>query len=423
MMDDELIRTLDDPEQLETLYRRDPDGFARAFVAVAESAADTPLLGYWKIRLRHEPAAAVPARANPMLHWYVLLLCLIAGTVVKLPDFLNLARPEDFYLANASVIVFASLAAYFLLTRKVSPHIITLAAIIFAAATIYINWLPPGLPPSVERSDTVILAYLHLPLFLWTIAGLVFIGRWSKDAAARIEYLKFNGEHAIYAFLLMLGGQLLAVLTVGLFSAIQVDIFDWYAHWGVIYGAAAVPIVGAHLAWTRSKTSPRISPLIARIFSPLFLITLVVYLMVAASQGRSPYTDREFLVIFNAVLLVVLAISVFTLTEQTDGRRRIGPQLTTLGLLVSGLLVDLVALTAILFRLGSFGLTPNRVAVLGANVLIFANTAGLLWYSAKDLRTGAGTGKLWSWIANFLPVYAAWTAFIAFILPLLYRFR
>lgn len=422
-MDNELRRALHDPEQLETLYRRRPDDFTRAFGAVAESVEDTPLLRYWKIRLRHEPAAVLPARTNPMLHWYVLLLCLLAGTAAKLPDFLNFARPEEFYFRNAGVIVFASLAAYFLLTRQVSRRIIAVTAVIFAAATIYINWLPLGLQPFQERSDTALLALLHLPLFLWTIAGLVFIGRWLKDAAARIEYLKFNGEHAIYALLLMLGGQLLTVLTVGLFSAIQVDIFDWYLHWGVVFGATAVPIVGAHLAWTRAKTSVRISPLIAKIFSPLVLVTLIAYLTTAAVQGKSPFTDREFLVLFNAVLLAVLAISVFTLTEHTAPTRNRWSRLTLLGLLVCGLAVDAVALSAIAFRLSSFGLTPNRVAVLGANLLIFANTAGLLWYYVQDWRAGADSTRALAWTAKFLPVYTAWTAFITFLFPVLYQFR
>lgn len=421
-MHDELRQALDDPERLETLYRRDAAGFIRAFTVATQSSADSPLVRYWKIRLaydnpgtRFETAVASPQR---MLGWFVLAIALVAGTIAKIPDFFPVLGPEIFYLRNAGVILFAALAAYFLFVRQVPQKTIIVAAGIFTGAAIYINRLPQN-----DYSDTMTLAYLHLPLFLWTVAGIVFSGTWRANTSARIDYLKFNGELAIYTVLLLIGGQALTFLTIALFSAITIDIFEWYLHWGVIYGLTAAPIVGAHLAWTRSKTSPRISPLIAKIFSPLFLITLVVYLVAAASHGRSPYTDREFLVIFNAVLLVVLAISIFTLTEQTDGRRRIGLQLTTLGLLAAGLLVDLVALSAIVFRLGSFGLTPNRVAVLGANLLIFVNTAGLLWNFVKDWRTGTGPGKVWPWIANFLPVYAAWTAFVTFLLPLLYQFE
>ena len=34
------------------------------------------------------------------------------------------------------------------------------------------------------------------------------------------------------------------------------------------------------------------------------------------------------------------------------------------------LAIDLIALSAILFRLTSFGMTPNRIAVLGANLIV-----------------------------------------------------
>jgi len=42
-------------------------------------------------------------------------------------------------------------------------------------------------------------------------------------------------------------------------------------------------------------------------------------------------------------------------------------------LLAVSLVIDLIALSAILFRLTSYGLTPNRLVVLGANLIIIAS--------------------------------------------------
>ena len=38
-------------------------------------------------------------------------------------------------------------------------------------------------------------------------------------------------------------------------------------------------------------------------------------------------------------------------------------------------IIDLIALSAIFYRLGTFGITPNRLAVLGSNILILGNLA------------------------------------------------
>ncbi|WP_439882026.1 hypothetical protein ACSX1A_02465 [Pontibacter sp. MBLB2868] len=43
----------------------------------------------------------------------------------------------------------------------------------------------------------------------------------------------------------------------------------------------------------------KVSPVIARIFSPLVLVMLVIYLFAILYSGKNPYSDREFLIIFN----------------------------------------------------------------------------------------------------------------------------
>ncbi|MDD5109745.1 MAG: DUF4153 domain-containing protein [Patescibacteria group bacterium] len=406
--------------KLETLFRQNPKEFTAAYATLVKTQPGSPLVKYWEIRLAYDRPAGLQTSAvsGPYgwaLGWLVLLLAIFAGTIAKLPDFLQLAQPENFYLRNAGLIIFPALAVYFAMTRPVDRRTLAIAGGVFVVSAVYVNLLP-----DVPRSDTLMLTYLHLPLLLWTVAGLAFTGRWSAGAAARVEYLKFNGEYAIYAGVLMSAGVMLTVLTIGLFSAIQIDIATWYEHWVVIYGAAAVPIVGAHLAWVRSRSAARILPVIAKIFSPLVLVTLVAYLVIMGVNGKSPYTDREFLIIFNVMMLAVLTISILALTER---QRRTIHDLVTLGLLVVGLAVDVVGLSAILFRLGSYGFTPNRIAVLGANLLIFGNAAGLLRCFLKDWRRNAELTATYRWISGYLPVYAVWTAFITFIFPFLFRFR
>ncbi|MDO8494588.1 MAG: cupin domain-containing protein [Deltaproteobacteria bacterium] len=357
-----------------------------------------------------------PPRTTHLGVW-VVLLAVCAGLIAKLPDLIGFDNLEFFYTRNVGFIVFPALAVYYALIQKTSLKIIATVLGIFAGAAAAINLLP-----DLDRSDTIILATLHLPLLLWVVTGVAFTGSWRKRFAW-IEYLKFNGEMIIYGALLAIAGMVLTFLTLGLFSAVEIDIAEWYMQWVIIVGAAAAPVVGAHLVWLRSQSNARISPVLAKIFAPLFLITFIIYLAVILTQGKSPFTDREFLIVFNAMLIAVLAISVYSLTEGKAERRWNSSNMVALGLLATGLIIDAVALSAILFRLSSYGFTPNRIAVFGANVLIFLNTIGLLSALLQDIRKGDAKQRMINWLGGYLPVYAVWTAFITFIFPILFRWQ
>jgi hypothetical protein len=113
---------------------------------------------------------------------------------------------------------------------------------------------------------------------------------------------------------------------------------------------------------------------------------------------------------------------VFTISERPSSETRIASDYIALSLVAVALAVDVIALSAIVFRLSSYGLTPNRLAVLGANLLILGNLAGILYYYFGFLRGKFDMGEVEQWVTRYLPVYTAWTAFVVFLIPLLFWF-
>ncbi len=96
-----------------------------------------------------------------------------------------------------------------------NPHelrnvVYTLAAL-FLISGIYLNMLP------LEEKDGIILAYLHLPIFLWVLLGLAFTGNEYPKGSTRLAYLKFNGEFCILYASMAISGMLLTALTMQLF--------------------------------------------------------------------------------------------------------------------------------------------------------------------------------------------------------------
>jgi hypothetical protein len=321
----------------------------------------------------------------------------------------------DTHIRNFGFYFLPAIAAYFAVRNAAPLRVYIALALAFVAAAFTINAYPRA-----NESQTIGLAYLHLPFLLWAIAGYGFTGgRW-RDLPARVAYLRWNGEAIIYCALIAIAGGITTALTFALFGAINVDIEGWYGGWVLVYAACAVPIVAAHLATVRTERGPGIAPLIARIFSPIALITLLAFLVAMIVQGRSPFSEREFLITFNAMLLSVLGIAVFCICERQENRLF---DLLLCALLAVALVIDLVALGAIVYRLASFGWTPNRAATLVVNLLVFVHLAGTLltfFPAVQQRRSAEGSER---WIARFLPAYAVWSAIVVFAFPLAFRFR
>ena len=87
------------------------------------------------------------------------------------------------------------------------------------------------------------------------------------------------------------------------------------------------------------------------------------------------------------------------------------------------LAIDLVALSAILFRLSSYGFTPNRIAVLGANLLVFCHLCGIVLQYVQFCRGAQIFSSLENWIVGYLPAYTLWTGIVAFLFPFVFRFK
>ena len=76
---------------------------------------------------------------------------------------------------------------------------------------------------------------------------------------------------------------------------------------------------------------------------------------------------------FNILLIGVMAIILFSVAETSrTGKNQIGIYILFLLSLVT-VIINGIALTAILFGISEWGITPNRIAVFGADFLILIN--------------------------------------------------
>jgi len=414
-MKDKIIRYINDPRELEHLYRTNKGQFKREFSVLYPDFKGFALADAWHERLNYQTDEISWGTRGELIA--VVIACLVAGVVAKIPALFHIDE-EFFYTRNAGFIVFPLLAAYFAWKNKLSAGKVAFIAAAILGGLIFIGTLP-----NVPKSDTLILSCIHLPFFLWSTVGFAFVGDQPNDVEKRLSYLRYNGDLVVMTTLILIAGGILSAITMGLFSLIGFHIEKFYFENIVLFGLPAAPIFGTYLIQTNPQLVGKVSPVIAKIFSPLVLVMLIIYLVAIIYSGKNPYNDREFLLIFNALLVGVMAIIFFSVAGSTKTTRSQTEVWVLVLLSVVTVVVNGIALSAILFRISAGGITPNRAAVLGGDVLILINLLLVTVQLFKVLSKKAaiiGVGKA---IASFLPVYCLWAMIVTFLFPFLFGFK
>lgn len=414
-MREAILSNLDNPRQLETLYRTNQPTFKTVFNDLYPQLRDNPLAEGWYQRLNYSSEDFF--WGTPRERAIVVGASGLAAFLAQLPKVLSI-DPEFFYPRNVGFIVFPLLIAYFGWKAKISPKTGAWLAGAILIASGFINFLPKN-----QVSDTLILSCLHLPLWLWSILGFTFGGGRLRNGINWLGFLRYNGELAVMTALLLIAGGLTTALTINLFGLIGWRIEEFYFNYVVICGLAAVPIVGTFLTQTQPTLVSKVSPVIANLFSPVALVVLVVYLAATVFSGKNPYQDREFLLLFNALLVGVMALIFFSVAETTPTSKNSTQILILFLLSVVTVVVNGIALSAVLFRIAEGGITPNRAAVLGANILMLIHLLlmGVRLFGTLTRKNDlALVGKS---MAVFLPIYSMWSAVVTFLFPLLFGFK
>ncbi|MEQ6900838.1 permease prefix domain 1-containing protein [Nocardioides sp. YIM 152588] len=307
----------------------------------------------------------------------------------------------------ASVLVLPWLAGYFAWQRRLpAGQVATLAAGFVAVGALLVAY------PFDAGGDTLLLAAVHAPVLLWLLVGVAYVGGDWRSGPRRMDLIRFTGEWAVYYFLLAAGGGLLLALTAATFGAIDVDAGPLLFEWVLPMGAAGATLVAAWLVESKQDVIENIAPVLARVFSPLTIALLVALLAAFAVDPDVIDVDRELLILMTVILVLVLALALYALSARPPEAAAGLADWVQVALALAAIVVDLVVLVAMAGRIAELGLTPNRAAALGLNVLLLVNLAVSAWLGLAFVRGRRPVAALERWQTDYLPLYAAWAAVV-----------
>jgi hypothetical protein len=359
--------------------------------------------------------------ARPSSGWFEALVFALAAAVAIQVGRLAARFPEEeagWLLRNIGVFVLPFLAGYFARRRQLDTRrwVITVAPIVLV--TLVVN-----LYPYRAGSATELLVALHLPVVLWFAVAYPYMGGTTRSHERRMDFVRFTGEWVIYYVLIALGGGVLLLLTGLILEPIGTDLAERVVEWVLPSGAAGAVIVAAWLVESKQHVVENMAPVLTMLFTPLFAVMLTVAAATYAVSGVAGAFDRELLGVFDALLVVVLGLVLYAMSAREPSSPAGLMDRLQLLAVASALVLDVLVLGAMVARIGDLGLTPNRAAALGLNLVLLVNLAGTAWLSMRFLTGRIAFHRLERWQTSYLPVFALWAATVVAILPPLFGFK
>jgi hypothetical protein len=211
------------------------------------------------------------------------------------------------------------------------------------------------------------------------------------------------------------------MLTFAMFSVIKVRIDHIVGDYVVVYGLASAPLVANYMIESSPKIINKVAPFISKLFTPLMLVVMTGFLIALVFFAKDPFNNREELIVFNVMLAAIIAVVIFTFSGNSENYRSVYNKILLL-LSLEAMIINSIALSAIVYRLFAFGVSPNRIAVLGANLLLFSNLILITLKLIQFIRNKAAAENVESSMTNMLPFYAVWAGIVAVLMPLFFGF-
>lgn len=346
----------------------------------------------------------------------MLVFAVLGAVLVKVPHLLGTGFDSDqdaeFYARNAALLGLAPLAAYLCWSRGAGNRVCAVVAGLFALGVLGANAYP-----------VAVLTAVHLPIALWLAIGVGYAdGAW-RDSQARMDFIRFTGEWVIYLVLLALGGGVLSGIILGTFDVAGYDASEFVGAWLLPCGAAGAIVVASWLVEAKKSVVENMAPVLGTVFTPLFVVALGALVAFIVVTGDLLDIDRDALIIFDLLLVVVVALLVYNVSARRPGRGAQWTDTVLLPLVTIALIVDVFVLIAITARIGEFGFSANKTAALGENLILLVNLGWSAYLLVRVLRGSGSGGLLERWQTSYLTVYAAWAWVVVLVFPIAFGFN
>jgi peptidoglycan/LPS O-acetylase OafA/YrhL len=185
-----IIELLREPYQMEQFYRSDGEAFSSLLKEAILVEPKSEILKAWDARINYTHSIKKLRQGKSLL--IAVILSILTLCAIKVPlyaadfQFLSWLTAEWFYPRFTAMISVGALIAYFLLSKRPPINIVLAIFSALLLATLMMVFMP-----NTKNSSTIVMSYLHLPLFLMSVLALSFVGEEWRVHVKRLMFIKY----------------------------------------------------------------------------------------------------------------------------------------------------------------------------------------------------------------------------------------
>ena len=397
---------ISNPEALEILYKNDKYAFSEIIEQMHNENTDFFAVKFWYARIFQKNKEQ---RSYYSPKKYGMIICLILFAWLPVKMFTLDANLNKDILLRIIPIIFSFTISLFFYINTIERKNILITFLCHTAVSAYYLFLPVN-----QASQSITNALYFGLIILWFLVWLSYSSLKVRDISLLSKFIQVTGETIIWSTLLILGGVVLVFLSINLFETIGIAANKFYINNIVTLGLCAIPFISLIVIEMFGKI--KLSAILSKIFLPLFLISIIVFGVVSLFTDIKPYESRNVFIIYNIMLVIVICLLDFVSINNMKNRFI---KICSMALAIFTIALDGVVLSAIIYRIKTYGATPNKITLLIANIIMVTNLVYIIFIGKKYKDYRIYSKK----ILHFIPAYAVLAVIVVFLFPILFNFK
>lgn len=278
------------------------------------------------------------------------------------------------------------------------------------------------------------IKYIFSVIIFFIIIALSYNGFQVLNSKTISEFFTFSADISIFAALITgvvstVFGIFIAIvlyLIQDIIRSLDEKVIIKLIVLSISFLSSIFPFL-VYIVYKKMKTN--ISIYLSRILMPFSLLFIFILLILLLMPDIRPYDNRVTFILYN-IMLAVIVLNMFFV--RADYKSSIFTKALYIVLPIVAILFDILVLTSSLYRLAEYGITPNKITLVGTNLVMLGNLVFITFFNIKSILNIFKNNEDIKDIKNitigdsksvlYIYVYAAWAFIVCFILPLFYIF-
>ncbi|WP_028329561.1 hypothetical protein [Brachyspira alvinipulli] len=276
------------------------------------------------------------------------------------------------------------------------------------------------------------IKYVFSVIIFFIILALSYNGFQVLNSKTISEFFTFSADILIFAGLIAgivstvfgIFAAIVIFLIKDIISSLDEKIIFKLILLSISFLSSIFPFL-VYIVYKNMKTN--ISIYLSRILMPFSLLFIFILLILLLMPDIRPYDNRATFILYN-IMLAIIVLNMFFI--RIDYKSSIFTKAVYLVLPIIAIIFDILVLTSSLYRLIEYGISPNKITLIGTNLVMLGNLIFITFFNIKSILiifkksdnipnikdiTIGDTKSVF-----YIYIYGAWAFIVCFIIPVLY---